>query len=236
MMSSPVEPPSSELVTAIILAAGAGRRFGGDKLFSRLGDRAVLDWSLRVLQRSPLVSSIVLVLGTANLERGRRLVERRGYQKVSATCLGGERRQDSVWNGLQEAVGAHWVAVHDGARPFLTEDILTRGFETAREFGAAVAAVPVTDTIKVVEPVRMVEQTLDRSRLVATQTPQIFRYASLVEAYRAHPEADVTDDAELVERAGMPVATFAGSVENLKITTPADLALARVIARGRRCA
>lgn len=220
-------------LAAVVVAAGEGRRFGGDKLFCRLGDREVLAWPLDALEASPLVSRVVLVVNQSSLDRGRRLIARRGYEKVGAVCLGGPRRQDSVWNGVQQVAGWTFVAIQDGARPFLTDDILRRGLETAREIGGAVAAVPVKDTIKVVDEAHLIERTPRRAHLWAAQTPQIFRYDRLTEAYRANAEADVTDDAELFERAGFPTAVFMGSYENLKITTTEDLALARLIARRR---
>ncbi len=226
--------PSTGLA-AVVVAAGEGRRFGGDKLFCRLDNRAVLAWSLDVLEASPLVSTVVLVLNQANLERGRRLVGRRGYHKIREICLGGVRRQDSVWRGVQHVTGWRWVAIHDGARPFLTDEILKRGFEVAQQIGGAVAAVPVTDTIKIVQEENLIEFTPERARVWAAQTPQIFRYDQLAEAYQKYGDQDVTDDAELMERAGFPTAVFLGSYENLKITTLGDLALARTIARGRRC-
>lgn len=225
--------PSTELA-AVVVAAGEGRRFGGDKLFCRLDNRAVLAWSLDALEASPLVSNVVLVLNQVNVERGRRMVRQRGYRKIRGICLGGARRQDSVWNGIQQVAGWTWIAVHDGARPFLTSDILERGFEVARQIGGAVAAVPVKDTIKIVREENLIELTPNRARLWAAQTPQIFRYDQLVEAYQKCGSDDVTDDAELMERAGYPTAVFMGSYENLKITTLDDLSLARAIARGRR--
>lgn len=222
-------------LAAVVVAAGEGRRFGGDKLFCRLGNRPVLAWSLDVLEESALVSLVVLVLSDANLERGRHLVRRRKYAKVRSICLGGRRRQDSVWNGVQQAAGWGWVAILDGARPFVTRQILTSGFEAARTVGGAVAAVPVKDTIKIVGPGGIVESTPRRSDLWAAQTPQIFRYQWLVDAYRQRGEEDVTDDGELMERAGYPTTVFPGSYDNVKITTPEDLALARTIARHSRC-
>ncbi len=225
----------NDSLAAVVVAAGSGRRFGGDKLFCRLGNRPLLAWTLDVLDQSPFVSLVVLVLSEANLERGRRLVGRRNYGKLRSVCLGGPRRQDSVWNGVREAAGWEWVAIHDGARPFLTEDILARGFETARAIGGAVAAVPVKDTIKLVGPGNVVESTPRRADLWAAQTPQIFRYDWLVDAYRVAGDEDATDDGELVQRAGFPTAVYLGAYENFKITTPEDLALARMLARRLRC-
>ncbi|MGH2460460.1 MAG: 2-C-methyl-D-erythritol 4-phosphate cytidylyltransferase [Chloroflexota bacterium] len=225
---------SPDSLAAVVVAAGAGRRFGGDKLFRRLGNRPLLAWSLDALEESPLVSLVVLVLSEANLERGRHLIQRRRYAKVRAICLGGRRRQDSVWNGVRQAAGWNWIAIQDGARPFLTQDILTRGWETARRVGGAVAAVPVKDTIKIVGPGEIIASTPTRAHLWAAQTPQIFRYEWLATAYQVHGEADVTDDGELMERAGFPTAVFQGAEANLKVTTLEDLTLARAIARRAR--
>lgn len=221
-------------VTAIVVAAGESRRFGEDKLFCRLASRPVLAWSLDTLEACPFVASIVVVAGTGNLSRVQRLVSRKAYHKVSSVCQGGARRQDSVQNGLQAAAGAEWVAVHDAARPFLTVSLLERGLALAQDVGGAVAAVPVKDTIKLVEIEPFIERTPPRARLWLAQTPQIFRYESLVEAYARLGDANVTDDAEVLERAGFPSAVFTGSYENLKITTPEDLVIARSIARRRR--
>jgi 2-C-methyl-D-erythritol 4-phosphate cytidylyltransferase len=137
-------------------------------------------------------------------------------------------------NGVQAAVGSTWVAIHDAARPFVTEDMLERGTRVARDIGAAIAAVPVKDTIKVVPKGPLVESTPPRAHLWAAQTPQIFQWEQLTQANRTHGGVDVTDEAELLEHAGLPVAVYLGSYDNLKITTPDDLALARAIAGQRR--
>lgn len=221
-------------LAAVVVAAGTSRRFGADKLFVPLDGQPVLGWSLLALEATPCVRSIALVLSEENLSRGQDLVKRLGLDKVSVVLTGGARRQDSVWRGIEASVGAAWVAIHDGARPFLTPEMVEVGFATARDVGGAVAAVPVKDTIKVVGEGQLVERTPPRTRLWAAQTPQIFSYPLLVDAYRHNAGADVTDDAELFERAGQPVAIYPGSYENLKITTPEDLALARAIARTRR--
>ena len=219
---------------AIVVAAGSGRRFGGDKLFLSLDGRPVLAWSLRVLEETPEVSRVVLVLSPDNRDAGRRLVDHHHFLKVSSICIGGVRRQDSVRNGLAEASGATWVAVHDGARPFVTRDMIQRGLTLARRTGAAIAAVPVKDTVKIVGEANVIERTPPRNNLWCAQTPQIFRFETLANAYEAVGTADVTDDAELLERVGVPVGVFEGSYTNLKITTPDDLALARVHARALR--
>jgi 2-C-methyl-D-erythritol 4-phosphate cytidylyltransferase len=229
-----VSRESDDSLTAVVVAAGSGQRFGGDKLFAQLSGSPVLAWSLDELARCPSVRSIVLVLSEENARRGQALVRRLGLERVVTTCLGGPRRQDSVMHGVQAVEGARWVAIHDAARPFVTVDLLERGAQVAREIGAAIAAVPVKDTIKLVPVPPLVESTLPRAHLWAAQTPQIFQWEQLSQATLTLGGRDVTDEAELLERVGLPVAVYPGSYENLKITTPDDLALARAIARQRR--
>jgi len=214
---------------AVIVAAGESRRMQGlDKILASLGGRPVLAWSVDAFQQSPLVDTIVIVVSEKNIETVRRLPEAGMWTKVAAVCLGGKRRQDSVSRGLKHLDGCEWVIVHDGARPFLTPDLIRQGLESAGTTGVAVAAVPVIDTIKLVDEHMMVKNTPPRHRLWAAQTPQIFRRDILEKAYRNLQE-DVTDDASLVELLGFKVQLFEGSDDNIKITTPRDLALAEVI-------
>ena len=220
-----------EKVGAIIAAAGDSRRMDGvDKVLAQLDGKPVLARVVDTFERCCAISQIVIVLAGPNLERGRRLVAGEGWTKVSGVCAGGQRRQDSVAAGLEELGDCQWVVIHDGARPLVTVDLIDRGLEAARETGAAVAAVPVTDTIKAVGDDRMVCQTLPRQNLWAVQTPQVFRLKIITGAY-SHLTGDVTDDASLVERLGHPVRIYLGAYDNIKITTPDDLALAEVLWR-----
>ncbi len=221
-------------LVAVVVAAGLGSRFGGEKLFLPLSGLPVLGWSLEALDRAPSVDGVVVVLSPENERRGRSMIRRLGCRKVIATCTGGARRQDSVLNGLNAASDARWVLIHDAARPFISVDLIDRGIGVANDIGAAVAAVPVKDTVKMVEKANLIERTPNRSLLWAAQTPQFFQRDQLIEAYRLNGDRDVTDDAEVIERAGLPVAVYLGSYENVKITTPDDLLLARAIARQRR--
>jgi len=217
-------------VGAVIVAAGSSRRMGGqDKVTALLGGRTVLARVVDTFQDCKLIGRIVIVLGASNLEWGRRLVVEQGWSKVSDVCAGGERRQDSVAAGLSRLAGCCWIVVHDGARPLLTEDLISRGLAAAEETGAAVAAVPVGDTIKLAEG-GFVCETLPRDKLWAVQTPQVFRIDIISEAYR-QAEGEVTDDASLVEQMGYPVKLYTGSYDNMKITTPDDLALAEVLVK-----
>jgi 2-C-methyl-D-erythritol 4-phosphate cytidylyltransferase len=216
-------------VCAIIVAAGNSRRMNGlDKVTATVAGKPVLTWSIEALQRSPRIDRIILVSSQTNLEPARCLVLEQKWSKVAEVCLGGKRRQDSVAAGLGLVNDCEWVVIHDGARPLLTEDLIERGLEAAARTGAAVAAVPVIDTIKLADEDLNVLETPPRDRLWAVQTPQIFRLEILQKAY-LHLHGDVTDDASAVEQIGVQVKLFMGSYDNIKITTPRDLALAECL-------
>ena len=220
---------SSSKICAIVVAAGQSRRMNGvDKVLALLGDKPVLAWSIEALQRCDKVDRIVLVNSQSNKEPVECLVMDRKWTKVADVCTGGRRRQDSVAAGLKMLGKCGWVIIHDGARPMLTQDLIERGLKAAEETGAAAAAVPVTDTIKLVGDDQIVIGTPPRSNLWAVQTPQVFRSAIIKKAYQQAQE-DVTDDATLVEQTGGKVKLYMGSYENLKITTPRDLALAELL-------
>ena len=220
---------------AVIVAAGSSTRMEGvDKTFASLLGRPLISHTLDRFEESPGVSEIVLVLAPDSLDFGRSLVRERRYNKVSQVCAGGARRQDSVKAGLDALQPCDWVMVHDGARPGLDERLLQRGIEAVAGSpgGAAVAGVPVKDTIKVVEGDGLIVSTPRRETLWSAQTPQIFCYDLL---YHAHNnfEGDATDDAMMVEALGRQVTMFLGSYENLKVTTPEDLVVMEALLRGR---
>jgi 2-C-methyl-D-erythritol 4-phosphate cytidylyltransferase len=218
-----------ERVGAIVVAAGSGTRMqGGDKLFTVVAGRALLSHPLAAFQRSERVDAIALVLSEQNLERGRALVKDQKFTKVMELCTGGRRRQDSVLCGLESLGPCDWVIVHDGGRPLVRPDIISRGLEEARETGAAVPGIPVTDTVKEVDENGCVLRTLDRARLWSIQTPQVFRYDLLMRAHREVTDA-VTDDAAMLEALGLPVKVYEGSRRNLKITTLQDLRFAEAL-------
>jgi 2-C-methyl-D-erythritol 4-phosphate cytidylyltransferase len=217
---------NKEKVSAIIAAAGDGQRMGGvDKMFAPIEGRPVLARVIDTFQKCKSIDQIIIVINAKNLEKCRRLVEAEGWSKVTDICPGGRQRQDSVAEGLKRLKYAAWVVIHDGARPLVTTDLIERGLEAADATGAAVAAVPVTDTIKVAGADAIVRQTLPRQNLRAVQTPQVFRIDVIQNTYR-HVFGDVTDDASLVEKAGYTVKLYPGSYDNIKITSPADLAIA----------
>ena len=222
---------STQKASAVIVAAGESQRMGGmDKVFATLGGEPLLLRATRAFQECTLIHQIVVVVGGDKEEKCRHLVAGEEWDKVSDVCLGGRRRQDSVAAGLKRIKNCDWVVVHDGARPLVTVDLIERGLEAARETGAAVAAIPVTDTIKVAGEDRIVRETPPRQNLWAIQTPQVFRMDIIIEAYQ-RANGDVTDDGSLVEQSGYKVKLYMGSSDNIKVTTPDDLALAEVLWR-----
>ena len=229
---------NSQSLGVIIVAAGSSTRMGGgDKQFADLNGEPVLGHSLKVFARCRHVAGIALVLSSDNLDRGRRLVSDAGLDDLVICVQGGERRQDSARIGLgalkSSVAETEFIAVHDGARPFVDDSMIERGLATARVTGAAVAGVAVKDTIKACGSNRVVTKTLDRRGLWAIQTPQIFRTGVLSAAYET-VTAEVTDDAAMVEVGGGLVAVFDGHPENIKITTPDDLLVAGLIASRRQ--
>jgi 2-C-methyl-D-erythritol 4-phosphate cytidylyltransferase len=219
----------SDTLGAIIVAAGSGTRMAGrDKLFAEVVGRPLLAHAIAPFEDSALVSRIVLVTSQLNLKRGRDLVEREGFSKVETLVQGGARRQDSVRLGLEALASRDYVAVHDGARPLVSTQLIERGLAAVRESAAAVPALRIADTVKEVRDSGTVVRTLDRSNLWAVQTPQFFR-RNLLE--RAHREvtADATDDAAMIESLGEPVRIFEGDPQNIKVTVSGDLDLVEAL-------
>jgi 2-C-methyl-D-erythritol 4-phosphate cytidylyltransferase len=199
-----------------------------------LEGRSVLRWTLDVLEATPVVRGVVVAVPAEDVAEWRRRL--RPCRKVRAVVAGGAERQESVARGLAAVpVDVPWVVVHDGVRPCVTPNLVTRVVQAAREHGAAVAALPVAETLKR-GAAGWVQLTVDRDGLWAVQTPQAFRADLLREAHRRGAADGIlgTDDAALVERLGAGVWLVPGLPGNLKITRPEDLALARALLRGRR--
>jgi len=214
----------------VIVAAGTSQRMIGiNKLFASLKGKPLLAWSVETCCRCDLFRQIVLVLNEKDLARGHKLKKERNWYSVTV-CAGGARRQDSVTEGLNQLRDCDWVMIHDGARPFLTLDLIEDGLKIVKECGAAVAAVPIKDTIKLTDSRNLIRETLRRELLWAAQTPQVFSFDIITRAYE-HLTTEVTDDSAAVERLGHKVKLYMGDYENIKITTPEDLNLARIIAR-----
>jgi 2-C-methyl-D-erythritol 4-phosphate cytidylyltransferase len=220
---------SPQKVGAIIAAAGESRRMDGiDKVFAPLGGKPVIAYVLDVFEKCEAVNQIVVVVSKDNMAKCRWLIAENKYSKPVEVCAGGKRRQDSVAAGLKKLKDCDWVVIHDGARPLVTGELIERGLEAARETGAAVAAVPVTDTIKVADDDRIVLETPVRQNLWAVQTPQVFLVDLISKAYQK-AEGEVTDDASLVEALGNRVKLYMGSYDNIKITSAGDLLVAEAL-------
>ena len=228
------ETPSGGTVGVVIVGAGRGVRMGGmDKVFAPIRGLSMISYSLRTFASLREVDHIALVLSEERLREARRFTTAFGMGKVKAMCGGGARRQDSVRAGLEALGECDWVAVHDAARPLVDGPLVLRGLKAASETGAAVCAVPVTDTIKVVSDDGAVLETPPRETLWQVQTPQIFRYETLMKAHQ-ECNGDFTDDAAMVESLGVEVKVFYGSYRNVKVTTPEDLSVAEALMRSPR--
>lgn len=222
---------------AVVAAAGSASRMEGlDKIMMQLGGEPLLAHTLRSLEDCPLIREIILVTREDLIVEAGQLCKDFSFTKVSKVIVGGNTRLESVFAGINE-VPRHTelIAIHDGARPFVTPEVLEEVIIRGAECGAAAPALPVKDTIKRAHQ-GVVEETLERSGLYSIQTPQVFE-ASLIKAalFKALQEKVVlTDDCSAVERLGMTVTLTRGSEENIKITTPADLLLGEAILEGRQ--
>ena len=205
---------------------------GRDKIFIPVLGRPLLMYSLDAFECSPHVDSIVVATAAESIKRVKKIASENEIRKLASVVPGGARRQDSVSNALNALGEMDIVIVHDGARPFVDDVTIARAVEEARSYGAASAAVPVKDTIKVATSEMTVASTPERATLWAAQTPQSFSLGVLKRAH-ARIKDDVTDDAAMVEALGHPVKLFMGSNENIKVTTPEDIAVAEAIARAR---
>ena len=226
---------------ALIPAAGQGKRMGGahSKPYLLLEGKPILAHTLLELERCPLVHEVALIVERGDLERARAsVVEEYRLQKVGAILAGGVQRQDSVWEGLKTIQDdCDLVMVHDGVRPFISQEMLARSIQGAVDCGASIAGMPAKDTVKLVSAQNMVLTTPDRKSVFLVQTPQTFKRDILLRAYRQAMEDGfyATDEASLVERLGMPVKVVEGSYENIKITTPEDLVVGEMILKRKTC-
>ena len=228
----------AEKNTAIVLAAGQEKRMHSkiQKQFLKIQGYPDLYYSLRCFQESPLIQDIILVTGEDALSYCKEeIVKKYGFTKVSNVIAGGKERYDSVYAGLCACKDCRYVLIHDGARPFITEEIIERGLEKVKETGACVVGMPSKDTIKLSDAEGYVKETPDRKCVWTIQTPQIFSYALIREAHDSIRKKDmskITDDAMVIEHeTGVKVALAEGSYQNIKITTPEDLYIAEAFLR-----
>ena len=215
-------------VFAVIVAAGKGTRIGFDKMLYRIDGTPVVEKSIQAFQNNALVDGIVVVAGD-NIEQIKLIAEK--YSKVTAVVKGGAQRAESVSNGLAQVSTESLVAVHDGARPFVADGIITETIKAAYTTKAAIPCVPVKDTIKMGAD-NVVEKSLPREKLYITQTPQVFDTDTYKQLLLADSDFSVTDDAQLFERAGYSVAICQGSYENYKITTIDDIKKEKIMRIG----
>lgn len=222
----------------LIPAAGMGRRMGSDrnKLLLQLLDRPILAWTLKAAEASEQITWIGIMGQPEDEPDFQEILASLSLTKPVKLIRGGSTRQESVYNGLQELPdNAQWVLIHDGARCLATPELFDRCAAALRECPGLIAAIPVKDTIKVVDDRDAIVDTPDRRRLWAAQTPQGFEVKLLKDCHHQGRSNgwDVTDDAALFEKCGLPVKIVPGEETNLKVTTPVDLAIAEFILRDR---
>lgn len=229
----------TEKVTAIVLAAGKGSRMNSDtpKQYLTLLGKPVLFYSLQAFDASD-VDNIVLVTGRGEQEYCKKeIIEKYHIKKVTHIVEGGAERYHSVWHGLTAAKDAAYVLVHDGARPLISSHIINKAVSVVKKTGACVIGMPVKDTIQIVDEEKAIASTPDRSRTWIAQTPQCFSYELALSSYNKAIESGdskITDDAMVVRKYGNAcVVMLEGGYENIKVTTPEDIAVAECFLKMR---
>ena len=217
------------MVSAIIVAAGSSQRMGFDKLLSLIGDKPVVAHSIDRFEQCDEIDEVILVVRSDRREEFQRVVDACGFTKVNRLVDGGNERHLSVWNGIaQLSEVCDIVAIHDAARPLVSSELISRSVTLARACGAVSLAAPVVETVKRADAERNVIGSIDRSGLWATQTPQVFRFDWLLDAYKRIVDSgrSVTDEVSALQEAGYPVRLLQNTDWNVKITFPRDLKLA----------
>lgn len=227
------KPP---VCSVVIVAAGSSQRMGSDKLMRRLGAAPVLGRSILAFEKCPLVDEIIVVTRNDRLEEIAKLCHDNGMHKVRQVVSGGATRMESALAGVSAVRhGAELIAIHDGARPLVTEDVITRCIYAAQKYRAAVPVVPSADTLKSVDSEGFVLGTVDRESTVRVQTPQVFE-ADLIKGALTKAVTlglALTDDCSAMEMMGVKTFTVEGDAQNIKITTPDDLITAEAIVNSR---
>lgn len=223
------------MITAIILSGGKGKRMGREvsKQYIEIDGKPILYYTLKSFIENKNIDEVILVIPKEEKEYCEKNILLKYSLKVDKIVFGGAERQDSVFNGLVEASGSKYVLIHDGARPFVSEKIIKEGIELVKEYKAVAPGVMPKDTIKVRSDNGYSEETLERSKLVAVQTPQIFDYNLILSCHKRVKEEKVlvTDDTMVVEMYGEKVYLYDGDYTNIKITTPEDLVLAEYLTK-----
>ena len=230
------KPEGRPFCTAVIVAAGSSQRMGSDKIFAALGGWPVLVRSIRAFSENELVDEIIVVTRQEKLEQVAQLVAKYGLQKVSKVILGGRTRVESCLAGVSEADHrAGLIAIHDGARPLVSQRVIRDTVRAAQEFYAAVPVVRSTDTLKLLDEQGIVCGTIDRETIFRVQTPQVFRAdlikGALTEAMKRN--LPITDDCSAMELLHIRTHTVEGDEDNIKLTTPRDFVVAEAILKDR---
>lgn len=223
------------MVTAIILAGGRGKRMGQkiSKQYILVNGKPVLYYTIKRFLECENIDNIVLVLPSDEISYCKKEVLDKYSLKVDKIVEGGKERQDSVYNALNSLENTDIVLIHDGARPFVSKEIITKGISKALKYGAAAPGVMPKDTIKIKDECSLSRETLNRNELVAVQTPQVFKYELIKKCHEKVREQNkiVTDDTMVVEAYGHKVFLYDGEYTNIKITTPEDLVIAEYLAK-----
>ena len=228
--------------TAIVLAAGSGKRMGTKiaKQYLEIDGKPLLYYTLLAFERSPRIDKIILTVGSEEQISycQETILRPYGFQKVASVITGGKERYDSVWMGLKavkddlpKEATEGIVFIHDGARPFVTEELIQRGLDCAKEYQACAAGVPSKDTVKIIGEGKKVVSTPDRSHVWNVQTPQIFEYHLIKEAYEKANGGKITVEVQQSDSTTGITSAAEGSYKNIKITTPEDLEIGEIFAR-----
>lgn len=221
-------------VSAVIVAAGSSSRMHGiDKQLLDIGGMPVIARAVSAFEKAEIISEIVIVTREDIIGEITDLIIKYGFQKVKAVVKGGNTRQESVFNGIAVcSKDSEYIAIHDGARPFVTQNIIKNTVNAAIKFGAASAAVTAKDTIKIADESNKIIKTVDRDTVRLMQTPQVFEKKTYLSAMKAVPNSEMfTDDCMLLENFGKPVFTVESSPLNIKITTREDIIFAEAVLR-----
>ena len=222
--------------SAVIVAAGSSQRMGTDKIMMKLGAMPVLARTVLAFENNEYVDEIIIVTKTEKLEEIADLCHKNGLHKVRQVVSGGATRMESALAGVSAARhGADLIAIHDGARPLVSQELITRTILAAQKYRSAVPAIPSTDTLKTVDEKGLIVGTVDRASTVRVQTPQVFD-ADLIKGALTEAVEEgltLTDDCSAMDRMGVRTFVVEGDVDNIKITTPNDLVAARAIIESR---
>lgn len=221
----------NQKVIAIILAAGMGSRMGlgYNKIFFNFA-KPLICYTIEAFENNSNIDEIIIVSAKNEQKMFVNILNKKKYKKISKIVEGGETRQDSSRIGVENS-DSDFVIVHDGARPFITQEIISDSIQNAKEFGSAIVAVPCKDTVKLAKENEIIKKTVDRSKLWMAQTPQTFQSDIILKAHQDAKENNFigTDEASLIERVGGEVKLVMGSYDNIKVTTEEDLLLAQLI-------